>query len=132
MQEPSENKAFIFNSKIENDSISALYENDFAYIEEIFSITLSQLKPDVSKLPGAFQSNDLPELRKLVHKIKPSFGFVGMNATQALCKAFEDSCSEATNTEVLKVQFDELHLELAQAVNVLELEWEKLKEYNKS
>jgi HPt (histidine-containing phosphotransfer) domain-containing protein len=129
---PINYKEFIFNEKIDKDSLSALYEDDYAYIEEIFSITLTQLKPDVAKLPEAFQANDLGALRKLVHKIKPSFGFVGMDATQALCKAFEDSCAEANQMEPLRKPFEELYAELTDSTRIVEEELKKLKEFNKS
>jgi HPt (histidine-containing phosphotransfer) domain-containing protein len=128
----SEYKEFIFNEKIDKDSLSALYEDDYAYIEEIFSITLTQLQPDIARLPVAFKANDLSELKKQVHKIKPSFGFVGMDATQALCKAFEDKCALATNTLSLSVEFEELFRDVTEAAMIIEDELKKLKEYNKS
>lgn len=132
MSTPIKYKEFIFNEKIDKDSLSALYEDDYTYIEEIFSITLTQLGPDVAKLREAFQANDLGALRKLVHKIKPSFGFVGLDATQALCKAFEDSCAEANQIEPLRKQFEELYTEVTDATRIIEEELTKLKEHNKS
>ena len=132
MTNPTNYKEFIFNEKIDKDSLTALYEDDFPYIEEIFSITLTQLQPDVAKLPAAFQSKDIAGLRKLVHKIKPSFGFVGMDATQALCKSFEDECSEISSQSGIEDKFNRLYQEVSDAVKIVEEELTKLKEFNKS
>ena len=132
MSSHSKYKEFIFNEKIDKDSLSALYEDDYAYIEEIFSITLTQLHPDIARLPVAFKANDLSELKKQVHKIKPSFGFVGMDATQALCRAFEDKCALASNTLSLSGEFEMLLRDVTEAAMIIEDELKKLKEHNKS
>lgn len=125
-------KEFIFNNKIDKDLLNSLYEDDYNYIEEIFSITLTQLKPDLVYLENEFAAGDIAQLRKVVHKIKPSFGFVGIPATQELCKKFEELCANANSVEQVKAEYIILHQQLVETVIAIESDYEKLKDYNQS
>jgi HPt (histidine-containing phosphotransfer) domain-containing protein len=128
----AEHKTFIFNEKIDKELLISLYEDDFLYMEEIFSITLTQLKPDIIHLNSAFEAADLSTLQKAVHKIKPSFGFVGLPLTQELCKRFEDACAAASSVEQLASAYSELCNQLNESVTIIESEHGKFKEYNQS
>lgn len=132
MSNQQEHKSFIFNSKIDKDLLISLYEDDFAYMEEIFSITLGQLRPDINQLEAAYDRGDIGQVQKLVHKIKPSFGFVGLPATQELCKQFEDTCSRSNSIEQVKPEYIKLHQQLVESVSIIESDYEKLKDYNQS
>ena len=132
MSNQAEHKSFIFNEKIDKELLISLYEDDFLYMEEIFSITLTQLKPDIIHLNSAFEAGDLSSLRKAVHKIKPSFGFVGMPVTQELCKQFEDACAAATSIDQVASTYPELCNRLNESVSIIESEHGKFKEYNQS
>jgi HPt (histidine-containing phosphotransfer) domain-containing protein len=125
-----EHKAFIFNDKIDKELLFSLYEDDFPYIEEIFSITLSQVKPDIAALKTAFASAQIDELRRAAHKLKPSFGFVGLPLMQEQCKQFEDKCSVGIQTNSLVKEYGELLSSLEEHVQIIESEYQKLKEYN--
>ncbi|MFM9910844.1 MAG: Hpt domain-containing protein [Chitinophagaceae bacterium] len=130
MNQPPKHNAFIFNHKFDNELLISLYEDDFPYIEEIFSITLKQLKPDIAILKEAYASGNLPMLQKTVHKIKPSFGFVGLPHTQELCLQFEGSCGKAGNTNELASQYTLLCTRLEDSVELIETELAKLKAFN--
>lgn len=101
-------------------------------MEEIFSITLTQLKPDIIHLNSSFEAGDLSALRKAVHKIKPSFGFVGMPVTQESCKQFEDVCATASTIEQVASAYSALSKLLKESVVIIESEYGKFKEYNQS
>jgi len=126
----AEHNTFIFNNEIDRDLLFSLYEDDFPYIEEIFSITLSQIKPDISQLLTAFEAGNTQELRRATHKLKPSFGFVGLPAMQEQCRQFESECSVATSVDSLTPSFRKLVAGLDASVILLESEYQKLKEFN--
>jgi HPt (histidine-containing phosphotransfer) domain-containing protein len=128
----AEHKTFIFNEKIDKELLISLYEDDFLYMEEIFSITLTQLKPDIIHLDSSFEAGDLSALQKAVHKIKPSFGFVGLPATQESCKQFEDACAAATSVGQVASAYSQLSNLLKESVIIIESEHGKFKEYNLS
>lgn len=124
--------SFIFNDKIDKDLLFSLYEDDYSYMEEIFSITLTQLKPDILQLESLFAAGDLSQVQKTVHKIKPSFGFVGLPDMQQQCKRFEETCATAGSTEQIKAEYIKLQEQLAGSVRIIETDYEKLKDYNQS
>ena len=130
MSEASNHKQFIFNEKIDKDLLISLYEDDYAYMEEIFSITLGQLKPDIEILKKSFENNDLAGVKKCTHKIKPSFGFVGLPQTQELCKQFEDACGSTESASELVSQYTQLYNRLEESIHIIETEHGKLKEFN--
>ncbi len=132
MSHHTEPKLFIFNNKIDRQALSELYEDDFAYIEEIFSITLTQLRGDLNLLRKAYESGDLAELKKTAHKIKPSFGFVGLPRQQEQCKNFEDICSSVSDTNELNNQYFQLESMIEEYTRIIEDDYVRLKEFNKA
>lgn len=127
-----EPKHFIFNNKFDRQALTDLYEDDYAYMEEIFSITLTQLKGDLILLKKAYAGDDLAELKKTAHKIKPSFGFVGLPHQQQLCKNFEELCSAVSNTREIGNQYHQLESMVEEFIGVIEDEYVRLKDFNKA
>ena len=128
MQEPFSRKKFIFNSEVDSEYLFSLYENDYQYIEEIFKTTLDQLNTVVPEIPGAFASNDITEVKKRVHKIKPAFGFTGFLETEQACKEFEDACTEKT-TELTDL-YNRFWIILSDTMRIMQSQYDQLKEYN--
>jgi HPt (histidine-containing phosphotransfer) domain-containing protein len=121
--------SFIFNPKIDRDFIISMYEDDYPYIAEVFATTLGQLIPDIGMVKNAFTNRDLESLRKLVHKIKPAFGFAGLRDTEALCQQFEDNCLSVSSTEALAGRYRALIISLDESCVIIQQEIEKLKAY---
>lgn len=131
MHEPFSRKKFIFNSKIDSNYLFSLYEDDYAYVEEIFKTTLDQLNTVVPEIPRAFANNDILEVRKSVHKIKPAFGFTGFLETEKCCKDFEDACTEQRTSEDLTALYNRFWLVLSDTMRLMHNQYDQLKEYNK-
>ena len=123
-------KKFIFNEKIDGDYLYSLYEDDYQYIEEIFSTTLTHFDDDFTALQKAYDINSLTDLKRAVHKIKPTFGFVGLPAVQQLCKDFEDICQKAITANELKAQYQQIVTTLAASKDLIASEHSKLKAFN--
>jgi len=83
---------FIFNKLIDPDILNDLYENDYPYIERIFQIALDNLGSDLQAIHLSRDNKDLESLRRGVHKIKPTFGFMGMAELEKKCTLFEEMC----------------------------------------
>lgn len=131
MKEPFLRKKFIFNDKIDGEYLFSLYEDDYAYIEEIFKTTLDQLDTIVSEIPAAFANNDINEVKKRIHKIKPAFGFTGFLETEKNCKEFEDACTEQKMSTELTALYSRLWILLSDTMKLMRNQYDQLKEYNK-
>ncbi len=124
-------KQFIFNEKLDAEYIFSLYADDFGYIEEVFCTTLEHFDHDFDSIQLAYDNQNISDLRKAVHKIKPTFGFIGLLKTQQLCKDFEDLCSSASSaTDGLAIEYKQIRDALLEAKTIIEKEYIRLKEFN--
>src|SRR5688572_1785020 len=123
-------KRFIFNEKIDSDYLFSMYADDYGYIEEIFATTLQHFDEDFETLKAAYAAGSVQDLRKASHKIKPTFGFVGLTTIQEQVKEFEDLCQKVPNTEELKDDFKQIVATLADSKNLIASEYHKLKVFN--
>lgn len=123
-------KKFIFNEKIDSDYLFSLYEDDYQYIEEIFCTTLTYFDADFKAIQQSFETNNLSELKRAIHKIKPTFGFVGLPLVQHICKEFEDICQKANSSNELITEYQQIVITLAESKELIASEYNKLKEFN--
>ena len=123
-------KQFIFNEKLDAEYIFSLYADDFAYIEEVFCTTLTHFDQDFDSIQLAYDNQNISDLRKAVHKIKPTFGFIGLLDTQLLCKDFEDLCSSVSSASGLAGEYKQIRNAVLEAKAVIEKEFIRLKEFN--
>jgi HPt (histidine-containing phosphotransfer) domain-containing protein len=123
-------KKFIFNEKIDSDYMYSLYADDYAYVEEIFSSTMELFDEDFESLMSAFESGNLTDLKRASHKMKPTFGFVGLTAIQEQVKQFEDLCQKVQQTDELKDDFKQIKVTLADCKDLIASEYQKLKAFN--
>ena len=130
MNHPTLSKTFIFNEKINSDYLFSLYTDDYAYVEEVFAVTLQHFDPDFEAIQVAYATDNVMDLKRAIHKVKPAFGFVGLTDIQQQCKEFEDLCEKASATEDLKNNYKQLIVSLEEGKNIIEAEYRKLKDYN--
>ena len=78
MNDKNNSASHVFHDSIDPESLTALYANDYVWIEEIFGAVLANYDQDSGEIKRSFDSGDLEGLRKSVHKISPAFGFIGM------------------------------------------------------
>lgn len=123
-------KQFIFNDKMDKEALYNLYTDDFAYIEEIFATILQHFDADFSAVQLAYENASLEDLRKAIHKLKPVFGYTALLETQALCKIFEDRCTNAESIADLSESYSSIKNELLEAKDIIQTEYTRLKAFN--
>lgn len=121
--------SYNFNPKIDHDFLNSMYEDDYGYIAEVFETTLNQMIPDVESLKERFEKDDLDGVRRLVHKIKPAFGFVGLRSTESLCQQFESLCQSAPAVAAIAGRYEILIDTLRESEIIIRTEIEKLKAF---
>jgi chemotaxis protein histidine kinase CheA len=131
MKDRFSHKKFIFNDKIDSEFLFSLYEDDFMYMEEIFRTTLDQLITVVTEVPVAFTEKNVTELRRIVHKIKPAFGFTGFLQTEKACKDFEDACTETVGADELARLYRPFWALLTDSMDTMKQQYDQLKDFNK-
>lgn len=121
---------FAFHEKVDAEFLFSMYGDDFGCMEEIFATTLKHMDPDVNAVKQAFTANSPSDLKKAVHKIKPTFGFVGLAEVQHLCKEMEDKCLHINSTGEVREAYEQLIAAMDSAKTIIETEHNKLKDYN--
>lgn len=130
MKEQFLNNEFLFSEPFDSQSLRDLYEDDYQYIEEIFTTTLQQFEEDLKNIEGAYAAEDLLTLRKAVHKLKPAFGFVGLLEVQEFCQDYENRCMQAASVGELDPPYSALESLLMESRGWLRRELERLKSFN--
>ena len=123
-------KQFIFNEKMDQETLYSLYTDDFGYIEEIFATTLQHFEADFSAVQLAYENGNLDDLKRAVHKIKPTFGYTGLLEAQLQCKNFEDQCVNAASIADIASGYIHIKNVLLEARDIIELEYARLKTFN--
>ena len=121
---------FRFNSKIDDQFLYSLYEDDLVYVEEIFNTTKNQLKSDIARVSDAYLEKNLTDLKRAIHKIKPSFGFVGLLQAEEICKNFEEQCASAGSVAELEPSYHKLIHAINESQRIIDEECLRLKEHN--
>lgn len=130
MSDSLSGKKFIFDPFFDTGFLFDMYENDYQYVEEIFTTTLAGFGEDLQSIKAAFASQDLVLLKKAVHKMKPAMGFVGLTALQQDCQAFENECGAKQQFEEIINSYKALIDKLVQAGDKIKLESDRLKVFN--
>jgi HPt (histidine-containing phosphotransfer) domain-containing protein len=131
MNESSYSNSFTFNSLINPDILYELYENDYQYIEEIFNTVLTHIDADLEEIRLAQSAGDIESLRKSIHKIKPTFGFLGMPQIEQKCRDFEDKSRASQSAAPLTNELNELLLLMKAAQKAIQEDHQKLIIHNK-
>jgi hypothetical protein len=123
-------KQFIFNEKMDKDTLYGLYTDDFLYIEEIFATTLQHFDADFGAVQLAYENGNIEDLKRSVHKIKPTFGFMGLLETQIQCKNFEDECAATGSVTDITKRYIHIKNLLLEAKDIIQSEYLRLKAFN--
>ncbi|WP_127132721.1 Hpt domain-containing protein [Pseudoflavitalea rhizosphaerae] len=130
MTQPGPSKNFSFSEKIDSDYLFSLYADDYPYIEEVYSITLSHFDDDLETIRQAWSTGNLSDLKRATHKIKPAMGFAGLTGIQKQCMEFEELCQNVQSILPLKETYHQLITTLADSKELIVSEYERLKAYN--
>ncbi len=123
---------FQFDQRIDPDTLYSLYENDYLYIEEIFKTTLKHYDTDVEAFESCYSGENLEGLKRIAHKMKPVFGFIGMLDVQECCNDFEDKCTKTGDIKEIISDYEKLLRQFREVKKIIEADLQKLSEYNKN
>ncbi len=118
---------FKFNKRLDAKLLEELYFNDWDYVREMFKIFIENTVPEYSTLQNAFVAEDWEEVRRLAHKIKPTFSMVGLSDIEALMLELEHSAKNRVPKEELEEIFGKIEAVLPQGIEAVESDFNKLR-----
>ena len=81
--------AFSFNQAFDQYSLQMYYDGDIEYALEIFNIFIVQLEESLPMLIESLKGGQPENVRKIVHKLKPTFTMVGFPETTTYFEVWE-------------------------------------------
>jgi HPt (histidine-containing phosphotransfer) domain-containing protein len=122
-----------YNELIDQAVLSSLYENDHAFIQKIFQSFLdNNIEGDFQQIESCCTSGDTEELRKVVHKLKPAFGFVGLTSIEERCREMELLCVNGRSLSDLTEKISDLITAMRAGKKAIEEDLHKLILFNKT
>ena len=124
---------FRYNELIDPAILSTLYENDRAFIQKIFRSFLDNgLDEDLRQIESCLALGDTQGLRKVIHKLKPAFGFVGLTSIEEQCREMELLCANGRSLNDLTEKITELLNAMRAGKKAIEDDLQKLIRFNKT
>jgi HPt (histidine-containing phosphotransfer) domain-containing protein len=124
---------FRYNELIDQAILTTLYENDLAFIQKIFRSFLDNgLDEDLRQLDSCLTSGDTDGLRKVIHKLKPAFGFVGLTSIEEQCREMELLCVSGNSLSDLTEKINDLLNAILAGKKAIEDDLQKLILTNKT
>src|SRR5258705_2987745 len=94
--------AFVFDSKLDQTFLESLYGDDFQYAQEVFEGFLAETKNEFESIKSDYRQNAVKNMRQKLHKIKPTFGFVGLTALTEKTETVIAACDASSDTGAIE------------------------------
>lgn len=121
---------FTYSPELDALFLQELYGDDFQQAEMVFESSAQQLKSELLLAEVKFHDGDIPGLKKVVHKMKPLFGYIGMNKIMLEFAAFEQECTQAVEPASVEPGFQHIRMVTEDALLKLDNEIKRLKQHN--
>lgn len=123
---------FQFSPILDTEFLQALYEDDFAYAEEVFANFLQQTNHEIELLQQLEQAGSLPPFRAQLHKIKPTFSLVGLSNLTGESEKLLALCDKSGDMNEVRPSYYLWQSQVSEWLPQAELEYQRLKSYNQS
>ena len=103
-----------------------LYGTDKAYPLEMFGLFLTDVVPDILRLPLLCRERDWPALTREAHKLRPTLGMVGLSWLEEKMGELEKKLQQEVGIEIVEIYCDDIVAGINQMIPVLRRESQKL------
>jgi HPt (histidine-containing phosphotransfer) domain-containing protein len=131
MTDPIKVSAFHYSEGFDVRFLEDLYAGDTIMAEEIFHSSLEQLEESICAADLHVILKDIESLRRIMHRMKPVFGYVGLLFVQELVQQFEDRCDPSRKMEELINAWYYLRQIMCDSMRLAKHECVRLSEYNR-
>ena len=121
------NLPFSFDKRLDSEFLQSMYEGDVEHASMIFSLYVDMAPGLIKDIDESFALGTVELLRSQVHKLKPTFSFVGLTKITKNAEVLEERCKETSDISDIKDLYNELKNNYAQSFPIVEKELERLK-----
>ena len=123
------NDSFLFSPELDNEALQTLYENDFVYTSEVFTMFLKDTKNEFEQIKKSYKEHEIATIRQKLHKIKPTFSFVGLGALTIETESLICRCDTCSSIDEIAQECLALFEKIEQSFVLIERELIRMKEY---
>lgn len=131
MTNPIKVSTFRFSEGFDIRFLEDLYAGDTLMAEEVFMSSLDQLEESITMADLHVILKDTESLRRIIHRMKPVFGYMGLLFVQELVQQFEDRCDPDRRMEELENAWHYLRQIMSDANRMARKEYMRLNEFNR-
>ncbi|MBL7737749.1 MAG: Hpt domain-containing protein [Chitinophagaceae bacterium] len=99
---------FVFHQTLDRPFLESMYGDDLVYAKEVFASFLKETRAEFEEIKQLYGRNDLKGMRYKLHKIKPTFSFVGLTALTESTEKIISTCDASLNTTDIEPGCSEL------------------------
>jgi hypothetical protein len=130
MYEEEKDNQYVFSDHFDRQFLEELYAGDTEAAAEVFHASLIQIVDEMKLADEKAIEGDIIGVRKIYHKIKPLFGYMGLLSVQDFVQHFEDQCSDSVLMSDLQIAHDNIKEIIRGSLSLAREEHHKLNEYN--
>lgn len=119
----------VYNSDsfVNTQSLKELTGGDDVFMAEMIEIYLRNTPMMLKEMKSSFKKHDFEKLKRTAHKIKSSFGMMGMNESLQIANEIELSDEKSSDQDLLKAKLERLAQLVAGSEKELKRELDNLK-----
>jgi len=121
--------AFVFDTKLDQTFLESLYGDDFQYAQEVFASFLADTKTEFEGIKSDYRQNSLKTMRQKLHKIKPTFSFVGLTSLTERTETIIAACDRSSNTKEIETGCTALFKEIEDSFLLIENELRRMRNH---
>ena len=121
--------AFAFDNKLDQPFLESLYGDDFQYAQEVFEGFLATTKTEFESIKNDYRQNDVKNMRQKLHKIKPTFSFVGLTVLTEKTETIIAACDASSTTKEIETGCSALFKEIEDSFLLIESELTRMRNH---
>lgn len=118
---------FTFDKRLDTELLETMYGDDLDYAFEMFEAFRDNVPKEFKSIQPLLDGEKWPEVARLLHKIKPSFGMVGLSELEKALEQMEQSAKNQPNKANLHTMFMQVQNLFDVGTRIIDNEYSKLK-----
>ncbi len=120
---------YMFSGRFDSSFLSQLYGGDMDSAREIFDTSVHHLSLELKNAINHYENGDLVALRRVFHKIKPLYGYVGLPTLHDHILRFENKCAEVSDISELRYEFEKIISTIGDSLHILRQELGRMRSF---
>ncbi len=118
---------YVFDGRLDGAFLETIYEGDMEHAEMVFDQFVRTMPGQLSEIKSYYQSSDLENFRKNVHKIKPVLSYVGLTGLTEKAAVIESRCKQVVTMQDVAGLYSSFSTELDEMLPVIENELTRIR-----